>query len=91
MRESHTSCLRTLLVFLSIISFPGESRAGSWAPIGLVIMGGLTTSTFLTLLIIPTIYSLLDDFTNFLKRVGAALKRLPAESSTDGSLEVAES
>ncbi len=70
---------------------PVEGRAGTWAPIGLVIMGGLTTSTFLTLLIIPTIYSLLDDFTNFLKRVGAALKRLPAESSRDGSLEAAES
>jgi HAE1 family hydrophobic/amphiphilic exporter-1 len=85
-----------LLPMVAPILFPGwfgpvEGRAGSWAPIGLVIMGGLTTSTFLTLLIIPTIYSLLDDFTNFLKRVGAALKRLPAESSTDGSLEVAES
>ena len=35
----------------------------------LVIMGGLTTSTFLTLLIIPTIYSLIDDFSRFAQRV----------------------
>jgi HAE1 family hydrophobic/amphiphilic exporter-1 len=48
---------------------PLEGRAASWAPIGLVIIGGLTTSTFLTLMIIPTIYSLVDDATLFVKRV----------------------
>ena len=52
---------------------PLEGRAASWAPIGLVIIGGLTTSTFLTLMIIPTIYSLVDDFTLFLKRVARAV------------------
>lgn len=46
-----------------------EGRAASWAPIGLVIVGGLTTSTFLTLMIIPTIYSLIDDLTRFARRV----------------------
>jgi len=48
---------------------PVEGRAASWAPIGLVIIGGLTTSTFLTLLIIPTIYSLIDDVTALARRV----------------------
>ncbi len=52
---------------------PVEGRAATWAPIGLVIIGGLTTSTFLTLMIIPTIYSLIDDFTRFAKRVARAL------------------
>lgn len=46
-----------------------EGRAASWAPIGLVIIGGLTTSTFLTLMIIPTLYSLVDDVTRFFRRV----------------------
>jgi len=46
-----------------------EGRAAMWAPIGLVILGGLTTSTFLTLMIIPTIYSLVDDLMRFGKRV----------------------
>jgi HAE1 family hydrophobic/amphiphilic exporter-1 len=50
-----------------------EGRAASWAPIGLVIIGGLTTSTFLTLLIIPTIYSLVDDCTRFFRRVVRAI------------------
>ena len=48
---------------------PLEGRAATWAPIGLVIVGGLTTSTFLTLMIIPTIYLLIDDLTAFVRRV----------------------
>ena len=52
---------------------PVEGRAATWAPIGLVIIGGLTTSTFLTLVIIPTIYSLIDDFTRFARRVARAV------------------
>ena len=52
---------------------PVEGRSATWAPMGLVIVGGLTTSTFLTLLIIPTIYSLIDDFTLFVKRVARAV------------------
>ena len=50
-----------------------EGRAATWAPIGLVIIGGLTTSTFLTLVIIPTIYSLVDDATLFVRRVARAV------------------
>jgi len=38
-------------------------------PLILVIVGGLTTSTFLTLMIIPTIYSLIDDLTVIARRV----------------------
>jgi HAE1 family hydrophobic/amphiphilic exporter-1 len=52
-----------------------EGRAASWAPIGLVIIGGLTTSTFLTLMIIPTIYSLVDDFTAFTRRIARSASR----------------
>jgi HAE1 family hydrophobic/amphiphilic exporter-1 len=48
---------------------PVEGRAATWAPIGLVILGGLTTSTFLTLMILPTIYSLVDDLSLFVRRV----------------------
>jgi HAE1 family hydrophobic/amphiphilic exporter-1 len=53
---------------------PVEGRAANWAPIGLVIIGGLTTSTFLTLIILPTIYSLLDDLARFWSRVAAAVR-----------------
>jgi len=46
-----------------------EGRAGNWAPVGLVILAGLTTSTFLTLVIIPTIYSIVDDCTRFFGKI----------------------
>ncbi len=74
-------------IFLPQIFGPLEGRAASWAPIGLVIMGGLTTSTFLTLMIIPTLYSLLDDMTSFFRRVAAGVRRRPEPSA----LEAAES
>ena len=48
---------------------PVEGRAATWIPIGLVITGGLLTSTFLTLLVIPTLYSLADDLARFGRRV----------------------
>ena len=38
-----------------------DGRAGQWAPIGLVLAGGLPTSTLLTLLLVPTIYAVTDD------------------------------
>lgn len=63
-----------LLPMVAPILLPGvfgpvEGRAATWAPVGLVILGGLTTSTFLTLLVLPTLYSLIDDTTRFFKKV----------------------
>ncbi|MCP3964322.1 MAG: efflux RND transporter permease subunit [bacterium] len=52
---------------------PLEGRAGTWAPVALVILGGLTTSTFLTLMIVPTIYTLIDDVGRFATRVARAI------------------
>lgn len=71
------TALTTILGLLPMVApllFPGllgqpEGRAANWAPIGLVILGGLTTSTFLTLVIIPTFYSLVDDMARFFGRV----------------------
>ena len=48
--------------------FPGaEGRAQMWAPISVAILGGLTTSTFFTLIILPTFYSISDSLTNRVK------------------------
>ena len=52
---------------------PIEGRAGTWAPVALVILGGLTTSTFLTLMIVPTIYSMIDDVGRFFGKVARAV------------------
>ena len=47
--------------FLPGLFGSADGRAGQWAPIGLVLAGGLPTSTLLTLLLVPTIYAVTDD------------------------------
>ncbi|MDH3254646.1 MAG: efflux RND transporter permease subunit, partial [Acidobacteriota bacterium] len=66
-----------------------EGRAANWAPIGLVIIGGLTTSTFLTLIILPTIYSLIDDLARFGRRVAVAA-RFPRRPTAEARPEPVE-
>jgi len=39
----------------------GEMRA----PMARAVIGGLVTSTFLTLLVVPVVYTVLDDFGNW--------------------------
>ena len=58
---------------------PVEGRAGTWGPIALAVVGGLTTSTFMTLVVMPTIYALFDDLAGFLRRVVWAMR--PASRS----------
>jgi len=38
------------------------------APMARAVVGGLITSTFLTLLVVPVVYSLLDDFSGWVRR-----------------------
>ena len=67
-----------LIPMVSPILFPWwfgplEGRAATWAPMGLVILGGLTASTFLTLVLLPTAYLLIDLLTSGLKRLWRAV------------------
>ncbi len=49
--------------------FPAaQGRAAMWAPISVAILGGLTTSTFFTLIILPTFYSISDSVTERVKK-----------------------
>jgi HAE1 family hydrophobic/amphiphilic exporter-1 len=57
--------------FLPQIFGAVEGRAAFWAPVGLVILGGLATSTVLTVMVIPVLYSLVDDLKVFAHRVAA--------------------
>ena len=38
------------------------------APMAVAIIGGLLTSTFLTLVVVPVVYALFDTFTNWIYR-----------------------
>ena len=51
-----------------------EGYAKIWGPIGLVIISGLIVSTLLTLVILATIYSLMDDLAQSVKRFAASMQ-----------------
>ena len=59
---------------------PVEGRAGIWGPIALAVVGGLTTSTFMTLVVMPTIYALMDDLAGYLRRVTRAMRPAPRQT-----------
>jgi HAE1 family hydrophobic/amphiphilic exporter-1 len=62
------TALTTIFAMLPIAlgySEGGEARA----PMGVAVVGGMTTSTFLTLIIIPVVYSLFDDLFERLKDI----------------------
>lgn len=67
--------------------FGGEAGAsGMWAPVSLAVFGGLTTSTFLTLIILPSVYTYMDDLSRggiwLIKKIGR-IDTDPGKVTTD--------
>lgn len=60
--------LAMIFGMLPVALYGSESRS----PMAVAVIGGLTTSTLLTLVVVPVVYTLLDDF------VRCATERLPA-------------
>ena len=54
------TALTTILGLVPLAFFPGNS-AGFIQPIGLTVIGGLLSSTFITLFFIPVLYSLINE------------------------------
>jgi HAE1 family hydrophobic/amphiphilic exporter-1 len=50
---------------------PQEGRSAMYTPVGLAVVGGLLTSTPLTLFLMPIVYVMLDDLTSWISRVFA--------------------
>jgi multidrug efflux pump len=46
----------------------GGEQAAWWGPMAIAVIAGLTFATFLTLVLVPVMYSLLDDFDDFIRR-----------------------
>jgi HAE1 family hydrophobic/amphiphilic exporter-1 len=64
-----------ILAMLPLAAKLGDG--GEWrAPLATTVIGGLLTSTFLTLLVIPSVYTLVDDAQVFLASLPARLGRL---------------
>ncbi len=58
----------------------GAESAGFWGPLGIAVISGLTISSFLTLVIVPTFYSLLEAWTEKIKLFFARFSNMEAES-----------
>jgi hydrophobic/amphiphilic exporter-1 (mainly G- bacteria), HAE1 family len=56
-------------------------------PMAVAIVGGLVSSTMLTLLIVPVVYSLLDPLSEWMRRRVLELKGLPAQRTSAGAGE----
>jgi multidrug efflux pump subunit AcrB len=48
--------------------FWGGEQASWWGPMAIAVIAGLTFATFLTLVLVPVMYSLLDDFDDFIRQ-----------------------
>ena len=64
-----TTILNLMPLVLPMIYGTAEGFARRWGPVGLVVVSGLATSTILTLIMAPTIYSMLDDLAVWARRV----------------------
>jgi multidrug efflux pump subunit AcrB len=52
------------------------------SPMAITVIGGLITSTLLSLLVVPVVYTYIDDLEHLIKRLVAWLKRAPAAVPT---------
>jgi HAE1 family hydrophobic/amphiphilic exporter-1 len=64
-----------ILAMLPLAAKLGDG--GEWrAPLAVTVIGGLVTSTFLTLLVIPSVYTLLDDVQSLLSSAPRRIRTL---------------
>jgi HAE1 family hydrophobic/amphiphilic exporter-1 len=59
---------------------PQEGRSSLYTPVGLAVVGGLLTSTPLTLFLMPIVYVMLDDLTAWISKVFATTQILRIKS-----------
>jgi len=72
--------LTTMIVVFRLAFYP-ETGMDAYSPIATVILGGLTVSTLLTLIVIPVVYTFVDDISNFVKN------KIQPSTATNPSLE----
>jgi len=81
LRPIFMSSMTTVFGLLPMIALGGEGHE-LFAPISVALVGGLVTSTFLTLLVVPAWYSLIDDAA---ARLGSSRKRAVPENTGTGT------
>jgi hypothetical protein len=61
----------------------GGEQAAWWGPMAVAIIAGILFATFLTLILVPVMYSLVDDFSEFFRRHYVYDGSEPEESVAD--------
>lgn len=64
------TALTTIFGLLPILFLPQSGEGADYRPLAVVLVGGLTTSTFFTLFAVPLFYVLLDDLRHYVARLG---------------------
>jgi len=52
------------------------------SPMSIAVIGGLITSTVLSLLVVPAVFTYMDDLEHFIRRMARKLRRAPAHGDT---------
>ncbi len=71
----------TMLFGMLPLAFKTESGAESRAPMAVVVIGAILTSTILAVVVLPAVYTLFDDLQSLLARKPAPAKVVPATVS----------
>jgi HAE1 family hydrophobic/amphiphilic exporter-1 len=77
----------TTIIGMIPLTFAPPSRLGiSYKSFGLTLIGGMTTATILTLLVVPIFYTFFDDArVAFMRTLRRAFKSQPADSTATGA------
>jgi HAE1 family hydrophobic/amphiphilic exporter-1 len=59
-----------------------QGRSAMYTPVGLAVVGGLITSTPMTLILMPTMYVMFDDLVNWFMRIASRVHSLGRRSHT---------
>jgi len=76
----------TIVAAMTPLALKLEAGAESRAPMAVVVIGGVISSTLLTLVLVPVVYTYLDDLRSLLQR---RLARAPAEAPAHAVPDVA--
>ncbi len=80
----------TILFAMLPLAAKLEEGSESRAPLAVVVMGGVISSTLLTLVFVPVMYTYLDDLQEFFYKRGARGPRLPGRGGRRDSTHVPE-